>query len=77
MKSAMTAILVNEQSFRKYFDLIKLLRLFFKKLYLFQEIVKALSVKHNIHGSLQVIPSRLEQIMQFSTPENPNWLRAF
>lgn len=55
------------------------LRLSFRKLFLFQESVKALGVKHTITigGRVQVLPTRLEKIMKFPTPKDPTGVRAF
>lgn len=54
-----------------------LLRLSFKRLFLFQESINALGVKHTVGGRLQVVPTKLEKIMRFPIPQNPKGVRAF
>ena len=53
------------------------LRLFFFKLFLFQITIKALDVKHIAEKMVQMLSSRLQKIMNFSTSVNLIDVRAF
>lgn len=50
-----------------------------KKLYLFQTSIKALGIRHNANGNVQipVRKSRIEKIMKFSTSQDKIGVRAF
>lgn len=49
----------------------------FKKLFLFQESVKALGVKHTIGERVQVLSTQLKKIMKFPASKNPSGVCAF
>ena len=53
------------------------LRLSFKKLYLFQDSVRALGVQHLIGGKIQILPSRIEKIIKFPVPLDSTRVQAF
>ena len=53
------------------------LKLSFKKLFIFQETVKALGIQHFIGGTMQVFPDRVRKITDFPVPIDKTGIRAF
>ena len=53
------------------------MKLAFKKLFIFQAIVKALGVQHFIGGKMQVFQDRVRKITDFPVPVDKTRVRAF
>ncbi len=53
------------------------LRLWFKKLRLFEEAIKALGVTHHIGGRVQILEDRVRRIAGWPTPRDQTAVRGF
>lgn len=53
------------------------LKLSFKKLFLFQNIIKALRLRHYVDDKIQILKNKIRKIANFSTPTNKTEVRSF
>lgn len=53
------------------------LKLFFKKLFLFQKTIKALNLRHYVKNMIQILENRISKIIKFFTPTDKTDIRFF